>query len=550
MPWKILKMKYGKKLVLFSMFVMNLVDEPAPEITIEQGVLIGKISRSGTIFEYTGIPYAKTDKSTRFQTPELSPKWEGVYKATEEFHMCPQQTLFGVMGSEDCLKINVYVPADFKNTKPLAVMVYIYGGAFTFGSGGKILYGPKFLVKKNVILVTFNYRIGLLGFLCLKIKEAPGNAGIKDQIAALRWVKKNIAAFGGDPDNITVFGHSSGGTSLSFIAASQASNGLFNRAIIQSGTSVFNWSLNRKPVWVASLLAKAIGYYTKDPKQLYEIFSKMDYKDIIAIKAKKPLEMYYDTGILHLPCIETNIIDIEAAITEIPYNIFTNKTEHIDVMYGTASNEGLFLTPGLSEEMLDSRNGRYLFASDLQFPSESKAMETAKKVHKFYFGDDIISSRKILNVSKLYSHLCFEFPAIFEAEYVLNQNNSKVFSYIFNYQGWRNLAKLASGYWFEGGATHGDELFYLFDSYLYPIVISEADRKMIDQITTLWTNFAKYGDPTPDITDLSCRWKPGVKHNLQFLYIDNESKMGPMLNPEGYQFWKDIYSKYRKTDIT
>ncbi|XP_034824712.1 esterase FE4-like [Maniola hyperantus] len=545
-----MKMKQGKRLVLFSLFVMNLVDEPAPEVAIEQGILSGKISRCGTFFEYIGIPYAKSDNNTRFQAPGPPPSWKGVYKAVEGYHMCPQKSFFGIMGSEDCLKLNVYVPVNLKDQKPLAVMVYIFGGAFLFGNADKIVYGPRFLVKKDVILVTFNYRVALLGFLCLRTKEAPGNAGIKDQIAALRWVKKNIAAFGGDPDNITVFGGSSGATSVSFLIASEATIGLFNRAIVQSGSSVSHWSINRKPIWVASLLARTIGYNTEDPKVLYDIFSKLDYKDIIAINTKKPIGMFNDNTLIHKPCVEKYIPGIEPVITDLPYKIFENKTKDLDVMYGTSSNEGIFLAPIQSDEMLESRNGRYLFASDLHFSSEKEAMMIAEKIHKFYFGDDEISSKKILNVSKLLGHLDFEVPAIFETEYLLSRSKSKVYNYVFNYHGWRNFLKLNTGFWHEDGATHGDEVFYLFDGDLFPMVFSMDDRKMIEQLTLLWTNFAKNGNPTPEWSDLPFRWKPSAKDNLQFLYIDRESKMGPMPSPEGYRLWKDIYSKYRRTDIT
>lgn len=407
--------------------------------------------------------------------------------------MCPQETIFGIMGTEDCLKINVYVPTNPKTDKPLAVMVYIYGGAFIFGSGGKILYGPRFLVRKDIILVTFNYRVALLGFLCLRTKGAPGNAGIKDQIAALRWVKKNIAAFGGDPDNITVFGESAGGVSLSLLIASEATNGLFNRAIIQSGSSVSNWSINRNPIWIASLLAKTIGYDTEDPEKLYDIFMKMDYKDIIALSAKKPMDIFYDTGLIHLPCVEKEIPGVEPVITDLPYNIYENEiTKDIEVMHGVASNEGIFLAGTESEEMLLSRNERYLFASDLLFSSEEEGMVVAKRVRKFYFGDDEISTKKILNVSKLYSQLYFEVPMIFETEF-LTRSKIKVYNFIFNYNGWRNVLKWTSGFWNEEGATHGDDLFYIWDGDLFPKVFTQADRKMIYEITTLWTNFAKYG---------------------------------------------------------
>lgn len=415
-----------------------------------------------------------------------------MYKAVDEIHFCAQKSFIGVIGSEDCLKINVYVPAKPK-TKPLAVMVYIHGGAFVLGSGSKTLFGPSFLVNKDIILVTFNYRLGPLGFLCLKTKEVPGNAGLKDQIAALKWVKKNIAAFGGDPDNVTVFGESAGATSLSILTISQATAGLFKRAIIQSGTSVSNWAINRRPVWVASLLVKTLGYDTENPHEIYEILSKLSDKELITIEAKKPLDQFFDTQLLHLPCIEDNIQGVEPVLTDLPYNILTSKPRDIDIIYGTTSNEGLFLVALEFNETVSERNGRYLFASDLTFTSNAEAMEVAKKVKEFYFGDDEISMKKYRNVAELYTQLYFELPAIFETEYLVERIKSNVYNYIFDYSGGRNFMKSRSGYKDEKGACHGDDLFYLFDGYILPFRINKEDSRIIEYMTSMWTNFAKYG---------------------------------------------------------
>ncbi|XP_032511400.2 juvenile hormone esterase-like isoform X4 [Danaus plexippus] len=430
-------MKWKNKLFLLTLIAIKLVDEPAPEVTIAQGTLIGKISSDGTFFEYLGIPYATTNSSTRFRAPGPPPSWTGLFKAVEESSSCPQNSFFGVIGNEDCLKINVFVPA--LNKKSLPVLVYIHGGAFIFGSGGKSLYGPDFLVQKGVIVVTFNYRLGLLGFLCLRIKEAPGNAGIKDQLAALRWVKKNIGAFGGDSNNITIMGESAGATSASLLLISDAAAGLFNRAIMQSA--------------------------------------------------------------------------------------------------------------GDTNETLAERHGRYLFASDLRFSSDEEGFVISKKVENFYFGDDIINMSQILKVAEFYTQLYFEIPAIFETECLIDKTQSKVYNYIFNYSGQRNFMKLRSGYYNEPGASHADDLFYLFRGSLIPPIFTKQDKKIIDYMTTLWTNFAKYGDPTPDWTNSVLKWEPSKKHNMKFLYIDDVPKIGSMPNNDAFHLWKNIYDKYRKTDI-
>ncbi|XP_064071173.1 esterase FE4-like [Vanessa tameamea] len=542
-------MRYRRKyIVLFTLVVMNLIDQPAPEVKIAQGTLSGKMSADGTVFEYIGIPYASTNSSMRFQAPGPPPSWEGVYKAVDEIYVCAQKSFIGVIGTEDCLKINVYVPA-MPKTKPLAVMVYIHGGAFYLGSGSKTLQGPGFLTKKDVILVTFNYRLGALGFICLNIKEAPGNAGLKDQIAALKWVQKNIAAFGGDPDNVTVFGESAGGTSVSLLLASEASTGLFKRAIVQSGSSLSNWAINRNPVWIASLLVKSLGHTTEDPNEIYKILSKLSYKELTAITAKKPIGLFFDTQILHLPCIETNIPGTEPVLTDLPYNVFKSRPKDIEVLYGTTSKEGYFLVAMETEESVRERNGRYLFASDLTFSSELEAMKVAEKVKEFYFGKDEISLQKHLNITDLYTQLYFEIPVIFETDFLVNRIKSGVYNYIFNYSGARSFMKRRSGYSAQEGACHGDDLFYLFDGYLIPFRINNDDSRIIEYMTSMWTNFAKYGNPTPDSSDLPVKWTPSTKDNLNFLYIDSELKMGPMPNPESYRLWKDIYNKYHKTDI-
>ncbi|XP_047019954.1 juvenile hormone esterase-like isoform X1 [Helicoverpa zea] len=536
-------MKCGKRIVLFTLFAMNLVDQPAPEVTIEQGTLSGKISTDGSFFEYVGIPYATTNSSTRFKAPFPPPSWSGVYKAVDEIHQCPQSSLIGIVGTEDCLKINVYVPSMAKT--PLPVMVYIHGGAFLLGSGGKFIYAPDFLVNQDVIVVTFNYRLGALGFLCLGIKEAPGNAGIKDQIAALRWVKKNIAAFGGDLDNVTLFGQSAGATSASLLLASKATEGLFHKVIIQSGSSISSWAINRQPLWVASLIAKELGYNTKDPKEIYEIFSKLPYEKLIKAKPKKPLGMYFDTQLLNYPCVEQEIEGEEAVITDYPFNIFESNPKNIPVIYGTTSREGIFLLPDDTEESLAARNARYIFASDLEFPSEEEASKVSKMAREFYFKEKNISFEVHSIIIDLNTQLYFEVPAILESETLIKNNKANMYNYYFNYAGGRNFLKFIAGFRNEPGACHSDEILYVFKGNIWPFPINNNDKKVIEKMTKMWSNFAKYGDPTPT-NDLLVKWEPSTKDQMKFLYIDEDLKMGPIPNQEAYQLWKNIYEKYRK----
>lgn len=425
------------------------------------------------------------------QAPLPPPKWEGVFKAVEEMYQCPQNTPFGVVGVEDCLKINIYVPVMAKG--PLPVMVYIHGGAFILGNGGKMLIGPDFLVKQDVILVSFNYRLGTLGFLCLGIKEAPGNAGLKDQVSALRWINKNIAAFGGDPDNVTIFGTSAGGTSVSLLVASEVTNGLFKQAIVHSGSSLTNWAVNNDPVLVASTIANLFGYNTKEPKELYDIFSKMSFKDLVLVTTHIPVSQLLNMKLLHLPCVEKNIPGVESFLDDLPYNLLTKKPKNISLMYSSTDKEGWFFVDEETDESLKIHNERKLFGDDLVFQSTKEEKRIAQKVKEFYFGKTDVSKKNLMKLSELYTHLYFEMPAILEAELMARSIDAPVYSYYFTYSGGRNLVKANTRFRNETGACHGDDILYIFKGSVWPYKLREKDQLIIDWMTKMLTNFAKYG---------------------------------------------------------
>ncbi|TVP87669.1 MAG: carboxylesterase family protein, partial [Pseudomonadaceae bacterium] len=209
----------------------------APAVSTQQGDFTG-ISLDG-MRVFRGIPYAKPPVGDlRFAAPEPVDTHTGVVELSESFgSKCPQTdiTTQQIQGDEDCLFLNVYAPAEGEN---LPVMVWVHGGAFIFGDGGGE-YDPTRLVAEDVVVVTLNYRLGHLGFLAHPdLGAGDGNFGLMDQQEALRWVKTNIEAFGGNPDTVTIFGESAGGHSvMSHIASpsAQAEN-LFQRAIIQSGS--------------------------------------------------------------------------------------------------------------------------------------------------------------------------------------------------------------------------------------------------------------------------------------------------------------------------
>ncbi|HEY0598550.1 carboxylesterase/lipase family protein [Brevundimonas sp.] len=220
-----------------------------PRAAVEQGVLVGRAADE--VRSFKGVPYARPPVGElRWRAPRPAAPWDGERDAGQVGAICIQPPANGDNGvgpppmSEDCLTLNVWAPADRARdeTAPSPVMVWIHGGGLNNGSGTAALYDGTRLAKRGVVVVTINYRLGRLGFFdhpALAAERGPGepaaNYGLMDVIAALTWVRDNAAAFGGDPENVTVFGESSGGALVTRLMISDAARGLFHRAVVQSG---------------------------------------------------------------------------------------------------------------------------------------------------------------------------------------------------------------------------------------------------------------------------------------------------------------------------
>ncbi|GAB3131873.1 carboxylesterase/lipase family protein [Tsukamurella serpentis] len=217
----------------------------APRVTVDTGALRG--TDLGPVHAYRGVPYARPPVGPlRYRAPQPAQPWEGDLDATAFGPAAPQNKKYTLVGfrdyqltSEDCLTLNVVTPAR-PSPVPRPVMVFIHGGAYLMGSSATPLYYGNSLVDRgNVVFVSINYRLGALGYLDLSAFSTPerpieANLGLRDQVAALEWVQRNITAFGGDPDNVTVFGESAGGNAVTTLLATPAAHGLFHRAIAQS----------------------------------------------------------------------------------------------------------------------------------------------------------------------------------------------------------------------------------------------------------------------------------------------------------------------------
>lgn len=221
----------------------NFLNIGTVTVQIENGRVRGRRARTlfnnRLYYEFRGIPYARPPiNELRFKPPQKPANWTGVLNAYNFGNQCVQ-TPFA--GSEDCLFINVYTP-NVSPTSKLPVLLAIHGGAYIIGSGDEI--GPDFLLnQENIIIVSFNYRLGPFGFLSMGTPEYSGNMGLKDQLLAIKWTNENIHSFGGDKNKITLYGISAGSSSVHAHVLSPASRGLFHRAIMASGVIVNPWAV-------------------------------------------------------------------------------------------------------------------------------------------------------------------------------------------------------------------------------------------------------------------------------------------------------------------
>ena len=251
-----------------------------------------------------------------------------------------------VIGQDDCLALNVFsknIPVTGKySLKP--VMVWIHGGGFQLGASTTDFYGPDFLIDEDVVIVSINYRLGVLGFLSTGDDVIPGNMGMWDQVLALKWVRKNIKAFGGDPDNVTIFGESAGGMSVSHLVLSPAASGLFHKAIVQSGPPNSHFGKSEKhPAYYARTLAATHGC---DPeastKDIYSCLNKLDGPTLI-----KPLFQENEFDNLNSRKMFKPVVDDYATQSFLPKEPLTlideGRFNKVPLIVGSNRDEGLIL---------------------------------------------------------------------------------------------------------------------------------------------------------------------------------------------------------------
>ena len=502
-------------------------------IKIDTGLVSG--ATVGDIHVYKGIPFAAPPVGDlRWKPPQPAASWQGVKECTE-FGPAPMGYFSASFPahakttSEDCLYLNVWTPAETSGDR-LPVMVWIYGGAFRFGEGSNPQYNGENLASHGVVMVTFNYRLGPIGFLAhpLLSKESEhnssGNYGLLDQIAALQWVQENIAAFGGDPDRVTIFGQSAGATSIIWLMASPLAKGLFQRAIAQSLYEGATFSHLRE------------NKYGNEPKEkmgekLAKDLGCDNASDTIACMRAKSAEEVLEKGAppadvsapgyRYEPCVDGWVV------SDLPFNIFqAGKQNDVPLLLGSTADEwALFQL--LARPTLDS----------YQTYVKSTFGDKAQQILTMYpASNDTEAKASGEQLVTLYTFTC---PA---KAYASAMNNVKSKAYLYQFNRVPPGAKAL-------GAFHLLDIGYVFGKFipfLSPLkadaYYNDTDKALSDAMMSYWTCFAATGDPNQE--GLTA-WPAYDAKDGKYLDLSDKIEVKSDLYPEACDLLMNILKEKR-----
>jgi len=439
--------------------------------TVTGGNLEGVVANA--IASFKGVPFAASAAGeNRWRAPQPVTPWQGVRQANALAPACVQDTAFAVrLGappdvSEDCLYLNIWTPAKTAADK-LPVMVWIYGGAFVGGGTNYPLYEGTRLAQKGVVLVSVAYRVGVFGFLAhpelsKETGHGSGTWGLQDQIAALKWVRDNIATFGGDPHRVTVFGESAGGISVSMLAASPLAKGLFQRAISESGGSLSPPNPGAGPGVPTQAAAEDTG------KKFLSALGASDIKAARALPADKVLGATRESHSTFWPAVDGYVIVGDE------YDLYrAGRFNDTPILVGTNSDEGAAftgpkVTPADYERQVRAGYGA---KADVILAANPHATDAeARTAAKDLFRDSVFAWS-----TWRWADLQSQEPG-----------KSKAWLYYFDH---RTPAS-------PEGASHASEIGFVFRNLGGPGgPPSDADRSLSDLMSGYWVNFAKNGDP-------------------------------------------------------
>ncbi|MFM2369581.1 MAG: hypothetical protein RL619_1891 [Bacteroidota bacterium] len=462
--------------------------EKSPIVKTVSGLVRGETEGGVSVFK--GIPYAAPPVGEyRWRPPQPIKAWKDVRDASK-FEPNFAQAGWGAApgsisegSSEDGLYLNLWLPAGTKLGAKLPVMVWIHGGAFVFGSGSQPDFSGVQFAKQGVILMTFNYRLGRLGFFAFPAlsnehpEEPKGNYAYMDQIAALKWVKENIAAFGGNPKNVTIFGESAGGVSVHSLLTIPDAKGLFQKAIIESGGGR-DGVLTGRPIHDEN----ANSHYPVSAETIGKNFAhkhRIEGTDALALAKLRSLSVaeivdggQETDGPGGLPIYSGPILDGKLVIETAESAYKAGRQAHVPLLIGSNSAEvpAGFVNAKSKEELLT------LFGN---FNEEATAAYDADGTA------DFAKMLALVNTDKVWAE-----PARFTARAFVSKS-IPVYTYLFSY------VPIAMKDRMKYGASHASEIPFVFDNLIERngFKFDKTDKEVSKMMNSYWVNFAKTGNP-------------------------------------------------------
>jgi para-nitrobenzyl esterase len=493
------------------------IEEP---VHLDSGFVSGVAGSNAAVRVFRGIPFAAPPVGKlRWREPQPAAHWGGVRKAGEFGAMCMQSAFRGPNPtatppkmSEDCLFLNVWTAAGSAREKR-PVMVWIHPGGYQTGSGSTPGYDGEALANRGVVLVTINYRLGVFGFFShpelTKESEhrASGNYGLMDQVAALQWVQKNIAGFGGDPRRVTVFGDSAGSSSISNLMGSPRAKGLFQRAVGESGA------------WMGISLTPT-RTLTEAEQAGAKMAEEMHAENLEELRAK-PAEDLLKGGRGGGPVVDGWFLPEDVG------TVFAQgKQNDVPLLGGSNKDEGtFFLQPTTAEKFIERSRARFGDQADAflkLYPAGSD--EQANTSQLAAFRDELAFVMRIW------------------ARALTKTGHSKAFLYYFTHEPPAPVGSTSRG-GLGSGATHGAEAPYVFQNLLAPRAWTDLDHQVSDVLSSYWVNFATKGDPNGK--GLS-KWPAfDDERSDRPMVLGDRAEIGPAPDRAQLAFFDQFYMKER-----
>nr|KAF6439627.1 acetylcholinesterase (Cartwright blood group) [Rousettus aegyptiacus] len=536
------------------------LEDPELLVTVRGGQLRGirLTAPGGPVSAFLGIPFAEPPVGPRrFLPPEPKQPWSGVLDATTFQSVCYQyvDTLYpGFEGSEmwnpnrelseDCLYLNVWTPYP-RPTSPTPVLVWIYGGGFYSGASSLDVYDGRFLAQaEGTVLVSMNYRVGAFGFLALPgSREAPGNVGLLDQRLALQWVQENVAAFGGDPMSVTLFGESAGAASVGMHLLSPPSRGLFHRAVLQSGAPNGPWATvgmgeaRRRATLLARLVGCPPGGAGSNDTELVACLRTRPAQDLVDHEWHVlPQESVFRFSFV--PVVDGDFLsDTPEAL------INTGDFHNLQVLVGVVKDEGSYFlvygAPGFSKdnESLISR-AQFLAGVRVGVPQVSDLAAEAVVLHytDWLHPEDPARLREAMSdVVGDHNVVC----PVAQLAGRLAAQGARVYAYIFEHR----ASTLSWPLWM--GVPHGYEIEFIFGLPLEPSLnYTIEERAFAQRLMRYWANFARTGDPNDPGDPKAPKWPPYTGAAQQYVSLNLrplEVRRG--LRAQACAFWNGFLPK-------